>query len=218
MTIWAAYVPTLSSTAAESKSKASKSTRSGSKAEKERAPQGPSAARFFDEIPKLATTPRVPRPPRMGPRVNANPGLDTFETVMGAMEKELERLKAIPVEVPPKATPSSTQSGDKSTVSQGKGKAVPRQTVEEDDGGDEDEDMEDIEQHMDAELKAALKKYHEVVSSEEDDEIEDEPPMDYTMIKNFLESFKNQQGMAGPVSGLAGRLNGAGWVFPRDES
>jgi len=137
---------------------------------------------------------------------------------MGAMEKELERLKSTPVEVPPKAAPTSTQREDKSTVPKGKGKAVPPQVTEDDDAGDADEDMEDVERQMDAELKAALKKDHEVVSSEEDDEIDDEPPMDYTMIKNFLESFKSQQGMGGPVSGLAGRLNGVGWVFPRDES
>jgi uncharacterized membrane protein YdfJ with MMPL/SSD domain len=145
----------------------------------------------------------------MGPRPNVNPELDSFEAVMEAMEKELERLKSGSVEIPPKAPRE-----DESTMLKAKRKA--RMTV--DDGGDEDEDMEDVEQQMDAELKATLKKDHEVVSSEEDDEVDDEPPMDYAMIKNFLESFKSQQGMAGPVSGLAGRLNGAGWVFPRDES
>ena len=211
----AAYVPKLSST---SQAKAPTSIQSNSKADKEQGPQGPSAARFFDEIPTFATNPRAPRPPRTGPRPNANPELDSFEAVMGAMEKELERLKAGPVEIAPKATPVSTQRKGKSTLPRGEGKAVPRQTASGDDEGDGDVDMEDFEHHMDAELKAALKKDQEVVSSEEDDEIEDEPPMDYTMIKNFLESFKSQQGMAGPVSGLAGRLNGAGWVLPRDES
>ena len=211
----AAYVPKLSST---SQTKAPKSIQPNSKADKERGPHGSSAARFFDEIPNLVTTPRAPRPPRTGRRPNANPELDSFETVMEAMEKELERLKAGPVEIPPKATPISTQSEGKSILPKGKGKAVPRQAADGDDEGEGDVDMEDVEHQMDAELKAALKKDHEVVSSEEDDEIEDEPPMDYTMIKNFLESFKSQQGMAGPVSGLAGRLNGSGWVFPRDES
>ena len=138
---------------------------------------------------------------------------------MEAMEKELDRTKARPAEIRPNATPASTQRENKSTVPKGKGKAITRQTAEADDWGDEDEDMETVEQQMDAELKAALKKDHEVVSSEEEDDgIEDELPMDYTMIKNFLESFQSQQGMAGPVSGLAGRLNGTGWVFPRDES
>jgi hypothetical protein len=166
----------------------------------------------------LATTPRVLQPPRTRPRPAANPELDSFEAVMEAMENELERLKATPVEIPPKVTPGLTRRENKSTLPTGKGRAVPRQSAEAGDDRDEDEDMENVEQQMDAELKATLKKDHEVVSSEEDDEIEDEPPMDYTMIKNFLESFKSQQGMAGPVSGLAGRLNGAAWVFPRDES
>lgn len=39
--------------------------------------------------------------------------------------------------------------------------------------------------------------------------------MDYTLIKNFLESFKSQQGLSGPVSNLIGRL---GWQLPRDTS
>ena len=215
-----AYVPKLSSTNTGSQAGAPTSHQSGSKVGKEPAPQGPSAARFFDEIPKLATTPSAPRPPRTGPRPNTNPDLDSFEAVMEAMEKELERLKSGPVELPSKAPLASSRREDKSTALKERGKAIPPQITMDDDGGDEDEDedMEGVEQQMDAELKAALEKDHEVVSSEEDDEIDDEPPMDYTMIKNFLESFKSQQGMAGPVSGLAGRLNGAGWVFPRDES
>lgn len=39
--------------------------------------------------------------------------------------------------------------------------------------------------------------------------------MDYTLIKNFLESFKSQQGLSGPVSNLIGRM---GWQLPRDTS
>ena len=218
MTPRVAYVPKLGPTNTDSQAGAPTSTRSELKVGKEPTPQGPSAARFFDEIPKLATTSRAPRPPRTGPRPNANPDLDSFEAVMEAMEKELERLKSRPVELPLKAPLASSRREDKSTVPKEKGKGVSPQITVGDDGGDEDEDMEGVEQQMDAELKAALEKDHEVVSSEEDDEIDDEPPMDYTMIKNFLESFKSQQGMAGPVSGLAGRLNGAGWIFPRDES
>jgi hypothetical protein len=214
MTPQVAYVPKLSSTNPESQAR---STQSNSKTGKEPASQGPSATRFFDEIPKLVTTPRAPRLPRTGPRPNTNPELDSFDAVMEAMEKELERLKSGAVEIPPKAPPALSRTEDKSTMPKGKGKAVAPQIIVDDNEGDEDEDME-VEQQMDAELKAALNKDHEVVSSEEDDEIDDEAPMDYTMIKNFLESFKSQQGMAGPVSGLAGRLHGAGWVFPRDES
>lgn len=211
-------MPKLSSTNTESQARAPTSIQSSSKVGKEPASQGPSATRFFDEIPKLVTTPRAPRPPRTGPKPNTNPELDSFEAVMEAMEKELERLKSRPVEIPPKAPPAPSRSEDKLTVPKGKGRAVPLQIPVDDDEGDEDDDMEGVEQQMDAELKAVLKKDHEVVSSSSDDEVDDEAPMDYTMIKNFLESFKSQQGMAGPVSGLAGRLHGAGWVFPRDES
>ncbi|GJJ09468.1 hypothetical protein Clacol_003691 [Clathrus columnatus] len=42
-----------------------------------------------------------------------------------------------------------------------------------------------------------------------------EEHMDYTLIKNFLESFKSQQGLSGPVSSLLGRLGGQ---LPRDTS
>ena len=41
--------------------------------------------------------------------------------------------------------------------------------------------------------------------------------LDYNLIKNFLESFKSQGGLAGPVSSLAGRLQ-PGWGLPRDEA
>ena len=61
---------------------------------------------------------------------------------------------------------------------------------------------------MDAELRAALKR-------EEDDEVE-EAGMDYNLIKNFLESFKSQSGLAGPVGNLAGRLDPS-WTLPRDD-
>ncbi|KAF6766232.1 SGT1 protein-domain-containing protein [Ephemerocybe angulata] len=40
--------------------------------------------------------------------------------------------------------------------------------------------------------------------------------MDYNLIKNFLESFKSQGGLAGPVGNLAGRLQ-PGWKLPRDQ-
>ncbi|GBE78093.1 hypothetical protein SCP_0109750 [Sparassis crispa] len=71
----------------------------------------------------------------------------------------------------------------------------------------------DIETAMDAELRTALEKEHD----DDGDEAEIEQGMDYNLIKNFLESFRSQAGLSGPVSNLAGRLQ-AGWTFPRDES
>jgi hypothetical protein len=66
---------------------------------------------------------------------------------------------------------------------------------------DEDFDYADL----DAELVAALKR----------DESES-APADYTMIKNFLESFKSQNGLAGPVSNIFGRLD-KDFSMPRDK-
>ncbi|CCM01639.1 uncharacterized protein FIBRA_03700 [Fibroporia radiculosa] len=73
-----------------------------------------------------------------------------------------------------------------------------------------DEPVIDIEAAMDAELKATLER-------EDDGEEEDVGNVDYGMISNFLESFKSQAGLSGPVSSLAGRLQ-PGWALPRDES
>ena len=69
-----------------------------------------------------------------------------------------------------------------------------------------DENDIDIEAAMDAELKEAL----QVAESDS------EEPMDYNMIKNFLESYKSQGGLSGPVSNLAGRLH-PGMKLPRDD-
>lgn len=64
---------------------------------------------------------------------------------------------------------------------------------------------------MDAELHASL----HAGASDSDSDGEALEPGDYGMIKNFLESFKAQGGLAGPVGSLAGRLE-PGWRLPRD--
>ncbi|KAF5377517.1 hypothetical protein D9615_005134 [Tricholomella constricta] len=132
------------------------------------------------------------RTPTPGPRPNVNPNLDSFEAVMQAMDTELARMR-----------PKSTKAGKiptPTTADKEKGKA--KTTVEGED--------EDIESAMDAELKAALER-----GDEDEDQVEEAP--DYNLIKNFLESFKNQAGLSGPVSNLAGMLQ-PGWQLPRDES
>jgi hypothetical protein len=103
----------------------------------------------------------------------------------------------------------------------GKGKAptlpiVDPETPDKSELMDEDgeEDL-DIEAQMEAELKAMLQ--HGGGDMEELDSGEEEVPMDYNLIKNFLESFKSQAGLSGPVGNLAGRLQ-PGWTFPRDDS
>ncbi|KAI0050654.1 hypothetical protein FA95DRAFT_1486750, partial [Auriscalpium vulgare] len=137
------------------------------------------------------------RKPVPGPRPNANPNLDSFEAVMQAMEAELEKSRAQKVPFRPPA-PTATPKTDKG---KGKGKAP---TVEED---------VDIETAMDAELRAALDRDD---GDEDDDELQGDGGMELHLIKNFLESFKSQGGMSGPVSNLAGRLQ-PNWGLPRDD-
>ncbi|KAG6820765.1 hypothetical protein H0H93_012029 [Arthromyces matolae] len=132
------------------------------------------------------------RPPAPGPRPNVNPNLDSFEALMEAMDAELSRLR--PSNSRKATTTTTTQSSEKR-----KGKA--KATVEDED--------EDIEGAMDAELKAALE------DGDDDDEEDTTEPPDYNLIKNFLESFKSQAGLSGPVSNLAGMLQ-PGWQLPRD--
>jgi len=136
------------------------------------------------------------RAPEPGPRPNTNPNLDSFEAVMQAMEDELARARAAKTAFQPPDLP--TGSKDK-----GKGRATEM----------------DIEAAMDAELHAALDAGEEDGAGEVD---EDGLPiggegLDYNLIKNFLESFKSQGGLPGPVSNLAGRLQ-PGWNLPRDEA
>jgi hypothetical protein len=111
---------------------------------------------------------------------------------MQAMDAELARQKR-----ESKSTPQNAETHNK-----GKGKATETPQGE----------SRDIEAAMDAELKALLE------GDDEDDYggvVDD--PVDYNLIKNFLESFKSQQGLSGPVSNLAGRLQ-PGWKLPRDSA
>ncbi|KAI0935983.1 hypothetical protein AcV5_004245 [Taiwanofungus camphoratus] len=130
------------------------------------------------------------RAPTPGPRPNVNPSLDSFEAVMQAMDVELARSRA------------GRQSSVAPMMDKGKGtEAV-----------DVSRSM-DIEAAMDAELHAALAKdFHD-----DDDDNDIGQGADYNLIKNFLESFKGQAGLSGPVSNLAGRLQ-PGWTLPRDDA
>lgn len=116
--------------------------------------------------------------------------LDSFEAVMRAMDEELARARG------PKG-----KAVRPDTKGKGKGKAR-EPTIQ--------EEEQDIEAAMEAELQASLEL-------DEDDEEDVAENIDYNLIKNFLESFKSQEGLAGPVSSLAGRLQ-PGWKLPRDTS
>jgi hypothetical protein len=132
-----------------------------------------------------------------GLRSNVNQELNSFEAVMNAMDIELSCLRTstkMANKKPQQEQPQPSQP----TTGKGKEKAYVAP-------------QEDIEAAMEAELKTALERG-------EDEESESEnQPMDYNLIKNFLESFKSQAGLSGPVSNLAGRLQ-PGFQLPRDDT
>jgi hypothetical protein len=136
-----------------------------------------------------------------GGRPGANPSLDSFDAVMAAMDTELARQKAATSS--PRAKAGGTATG--SAPADAKGKAKAKVSF-----ADADEDELDIEAAMDAELRGVL-------AHGDADSDEEAGGADYALIKNFLESFKSQAGLAGPVGNLAGRLQ-AGWTMPRDEA
>ncbi|THH32332.1 hypothetical protein EUX98_g1866 [Antrodiella citrinella] len=116
------------------------------------------------------------------PRPSPNPNLDSFEAVMEALDAEFGRLK-----------PDKSKSREATSASdKGKGKATEAASDSE----------HDIEAAMDTELRG-------LIQGEDEDGGEDDVGsadyLDYGLIKNFLESFKSQSGLAGPVGNLVGR-------------
>jgi len=88
--------------------------------------------------------------------------------------------------------------------------STPVYDSEDDDGSDDglgELDPDDPLLQMDAELRAALAAAGDLGSDDEDvDQMDADDQVDYGLIKNFLESYKAQGGMAGPVGNLLGRL------------
>ncbi|KAH8100452.1 SGT1 protein-domain-containing protein [Cristinia sonorae] len=123
------------------------------------------------------------------PERTPNPNLDSFEAVMAAMDAELGRTK-------PGKAPPRTSTSDK-----GEARAT------------EPEPEVDIEAAMDAEFRRLVNGDER---NEDEDDIGPAENLDYNLIKNFLESFKGQNGLSGPVGNLIGRLQ-PGWTLPRDE-
>lgn len=166
---------------------------------------------WLDSTPKQ----QAPRTPASGPRPNGNPKLDSFEAVMEAMEVELQASRS---QTKSKAKAKAQPSALKPTTSaKGKEKEVRREETDKKTRRvriAEEEDDDDIEAAMERELRAALGE-NGVEDSDEEGGGGEEVSMDYNLIKNFLESFKGQAGMSGPVSNLAGRLQ-QGWMLPRD--
>lgn len=154
-----------------------------------------------NERPAAQSAPREPAP---GPRPNVNPNLDSFEAVMEAMDAELGRRKAESTR-PQHSDKNQARAAASIAKDKGKGKAT---DVASDPEGD-------IEAAMDAELQGLLNGDSE--EGGDDDDADATEHLDYNLIKNFLESFKSQSGLAGPVGSLVGRLQ-PGWTLPRDDS
>lgn len=203
--VWAAFIPTI----ATAKSKPEGVTK-------------PSGTSTSTSGSTESAAPREPRQPMPGPRPNVNPSLDSFETVMQAMEDELARQKIArrgdaakkPNSKAATPDPSAPTASKVAPAGKDKGKAKAQVSFAEE--VDEEDDNMDIEAAMDAELKAALDSGAFGDDADTDREIS-EAGVDYNLIKNFLESFKSQAGLSGPVGNLAGRLQ-PGWTLPRDES
>ncbi len=129
-------------------------------------------------------------------QASSNPNLDSFEAVMKALDDVLHQNAAKSSSgKAPKANVKPSTNDDKST----------KKVSIEDKMAMEDDSDADVEKAMDAELKRLL----------DSDDLHSDEPLDYNLIKNFLESFKSQGGLSGPVSNLAGRL-APDLKFPRD--
>ncbi|GAA5854531.1 hypothetical protein JCM9279_000833 [Rhodotorula babjevae] len=155
--------------------------------------------------PAAATAAGNPPPAREPLR---NPNLTDFDALMEQMETELARSKGARP-----AAATATASDDDGPAPTGKyasrqsGRREPHRVVVEslsdsDPDGDDGDDLS----AMDAELASLLQG----VSG---DAAGTDAPMDYNLVKNFLESFQSQGGFAGPAGTLAGRL---GFPLPRD--
>lgn len=136
-----------------------------------------------------------------------NPALDSFESMMAAMDAELERAKAEEEPTRPKvqfSKPASKPASKPTAKTKGKAKLKPMSmpTEEELDAMDDD-----AVAAMDAELRQAL-----VDAGEDPDAIPEAEDLDpdqkreYAMMRDLLESYKSQEGNAGVVGNLFGRL------------
>lgn len=139
----------------------------------------------------------------LGQQASVKEELNSFEAVMNALDAVLAQQN-------PQLQNKTPHPGRKARThkmpdTKGKGKQMA--SVEEvSSDEDADDDDFDVDAAMEAELKAALQV----------DEIGGEG-LDYNLIKNFLESFKSQGGLSGPVSNLSGML-APDLTFPRDSS
>ncbi|GAA5959919.1 hypothetical protein JCM8115_004905 [Rhodotorula mucilaginosa] len=169
-------------------------------------------AHFATDEPSPAAATAAGNPPAPRERLR-NPNLTDFDSLMEQMEKELAQArKAGSGGDASKSTSSSSAPTDSSAGPAGssrQGRDPNRIVVdslsdsEDDDDAGPDPNGDDLSA-MDAELSQLLKGLTGGG---------DEGPMDYNLVKNFLDSFQSQGGFAGPAGNLAGRL---GFPLPRD--
>ena len=147
-----------------------------------------------DKVEKPSYPPDISEPSQ----ASGNPNLDSFEAVMKALDEVLHQkvVKSSSAKVP--------QPTVKPSIKDDKGKK--KASIEDEMAMEEGSDS-DVETAMDAELKRLL----------DGDDVHSDEALDYSLIKNFLESFKSQGGLSGPVSNLAGRLV-PDLKLPRDSS
>lgn len=135
------------------------------------------AVRFTEASePHAIPPPSHARPSQPAASGAKGPNFASFDRLMSQMDDELKKSSARGGPV----RPSGPDLGH-------------------DDGDDSDEDGDDgatFDEAMDAELADLMKSSTGGVQG----------PRDYELVKNFLESFKAQAGMSGPVSGLAGLM------------
>lgn len=184
LTYVSAYLPKSKSSAA---GPGSQKTKSASKA---------STSGSADPAPAPASAQSAPGEPNMA--------LNSFESVMAAMDEELARHKRSTAQ--PGPTPFS--SGGPSSNP----KRLPKLPTEADLDDLDDDELE----AMDRELKAALKSAGYNSDDDDDDDdglgvaeakgLEGEDKREYRMMRDFLESYKSQGGGSGVVGNLFGRL------------
>lgn len=150
-----------------------------------------------------------------------NPNLNSFDALMDAMDAELRKQKAAHSSPAKAGSGSGRRKTSRPTrktvdgmviVDDSDPDAVSSDEDDESEGGmmgGEDDDENMAMEEIDAELAAALRR-------DPADRNADGDGLDYAMITNFLESFKSQSGLAGPVSNMFGRLD-KDFVMPRDE-
>ncbi|OWZ79274.1 hypothetical protein C366_01997 [Cryptococcus neoformans Tu401-1] len=138
----------------------------------------------------------------------SNTSLDSFETVMRAMDEALARSRG----EPSASQPNQPKSSNKSKIKKSTSSANPLPPISQADDVDLDAFSEDDIAAMDRELRSVLKGAG-IDPDDSDDDIEEVGELDvdqkreYEMMRNFLESFKSQGGESGVVGNLFGRLS-----------